>query len=317
MQIYHRLTALPPAAFGRGSAVALGFFDGVHIGHRAVISAAVGCARAEGLEAAVFTFSLPAGHAMKGGRLITDEEKHRRIEELGADHFFEPAFEEFCDLSPEAFVTDVLAGLYNAKAVFCGGNFTFGKKAAGNVAVLRALCAPLGIRVEVVPMALYKGETVSATRIRAALAAGEMGEAAAMLGRPYAIDFEVRHGRGLGRTLGMPTINQVYPEGFQMPRLGVYVSRVRLGGRWLPSVTGLGSRPTVNDDDTDVTCETFIPDFDGQLYGQKVTVELLDYIAESRRFENTGQLRAAVMAWAGEARRWFARKDREMGGTLL
>ena len=102
-----------------------------------------------------------------------------------------------------------------------------------------------------------------------------------------------------------------------MPRLGVYVSRVRLGGRWLPSVTGLGSRPTVNDDASRITCETFIPDFDGQLYGQKVTVELLDSIAESRRFANTGQLRAAVMAWAGEARRWFARKDREMGETLL
>ena len=166
-------------------------------------------------------------------------------------------------------------------------------------------------------MALYKGETVSATRIRAALAAGEMGEVAAMLGRPYSIDFEVRHGKGLGRTLGMPTINQVYPAGFQMPRLGVYVSRVQLDEHWLPSVTGLGSRPTVNDDPGSITCETFIPDFEGGLYGQKVTVELLDYIAESRRFESTGQLRAAVMAWAGEARRWFDRRDREMGETLL
>lgn len=311
MQIYHRLTALPPAAFERGSAVALGFFDGVHIGHRAVISAAVDCARARGLEAAVFTFSLPAGHRMKGGRLITDEEKHFQIGQLGADHFFEPAFEEFCDLSPEAFVTGVLAGLYNAKAVFCGDNFTFGKKAAGNVEALRALCAPLGIRVEVVPMALYRGETVSATRIRAALAAGEMGEVAAMLGRPYSVDFEVRRGKGLGRTLGMPTINQIYPEGFQMPRLGVYVSRVRLDGHWLPSVTGLGSRPTVNDDAGNITCETFIPDFEGRLYGQRVTVELLDYIAESRRFENTEQLRAAVMAWADEARRWFVQKGGE------
>lgn len=317
MQIYHRLTALPPDAFRRGSAVALGFFDGVHIGHRAVISAAVDRARAEGLEAAVFTFSLPAGHTMKGGRLITDEEKHFQIGQLGADHFFEPAFEEFCDLSPEAFVTDVLAGLYNAKAVFCGDNFTFGKKAAGNVQVLRALCTPLGIRVEVVPMALYKGETVSATRIRAALAAGELEEAVAMLGRPYSIDFEVRHGKGLGHTLGMPTINQVYPEGFQLPKLGVYVSRVQLDEHWLPSVTGLGSCPTVNDDASSITCETFIPDFDGQLYGQKVTVELLDYIAESHRFENTDQLRAAVMAWADEARRWFAQKDREMGKSPL
>ena len=310
MQIYHRLTALPPDALGRGSAVALGFFDGVHIGHQAVIAAVVNSARAEGWQAAVFTFSLPAGHAMKGGRLITDEEKHRRIEALGADHFFEPPFEEFCDLSPQAFVTDVLAGLYNAKAVFCGNNFTFGKKAAGNVAVLRALCEPLGIRVEVVPMALYEGETVSATRIRAALAAGEMEAAAAMLGRPYAVDFEVRHGNGLGRTLGMPTINQVYPAGFQLPRLGVYVSRVKLGEGWLPSVTGLGSRPTVNDDPGRITCETFIPDFEGRLYGQQVTVELLAYIAESRRFENTDQLRAAVMAWAGQARRWFEQEEK-------
>lgn len=152
-------------------------------------------------------------------------------------------------------------------------------------------------------MALYKGETVSATRIRAALAAGELEEAAAMLGRPYSIDFEVRHGKGLGHTLGMPTINQVYPAGFQLPKLGVYVSRVQLDEHWLPSVTGLGSRPTVNDDASSITCETFIPDFDGQLYGQKVTVELLDYISESRRFENTDQLRAAVMAWAETALR--------------
>ena len=311
MQIYHRLTALPPDAFGRGSAVALGFFDGVHIGHQAVIAAAVNSARAEGWQAAVFTFSLPAGHAMKGGRLITDEEKHRRIEALGADHFFEPPFEEFCDLSPQAFVTGVLAGLYNAKAVFCGDNFTFGKKAAGNVAVLRALCEPLGIRVEVVPMAFYEGETVSATRIRAALAAGEMGEVAAMLGRPYAVDFEVRHGDGLGHTLGMPTLNQVYPAGFACPRFGVYVTRALVDGAWHPGATGFGERPTVNKTGEGATCETFLPGFSGQLYGRRVTVEFLEYIAESRRFENTDQLRAAVMAWARAALDWFAARGAE------
>ncbi|WP_394960792.1 riboflavin biosynthesis protein RibF [Candidatus Allofournierella merdavium] len=308
MEICHRLTALPPAAFGRGSAVALGFFDGVHIGHRAVISAAVDCARAEGLEAAVFTFSLPAGHIMKGGRLITDGEKHRRIEELGADRFFEPPFEEFCDLSPEAFVGDVLRGMYNAKAVFCGDNFTFGKKAAGNVAALKALCAPLGIRVEVVPMALYKGETVSSTRIRAALAAGDIRAANAMLGRPYAIDFEVRHGKGLGHTLGMPTLNQVYPEGFAHPRYGVYVTRALVEGAWHPGATGFGERPTVNKTGEGATCETFLPGFSGQLYGERVTVEFLDYIAESRRFDSTDQLRDAVMGWARQAVAWFQKE---------
>lgn len=301
----------------RGSSVALGFFDGVHLGHQAVIRAAAEDAAQNGCSTAVFTFQLPLNSTMKGGRLQSEAEKHRVMAQLGVEHYMEPPFEDVCGFSPEEFVEKILHRGFKARAVFCGDNFTFGKKAAGNVAVLRELCAPLGIRVEVVPMALYKGETVSATRIRAALAAGEMGEVAAMLGRPYSIDFEVRHGKGLGRTLGMPTINQVYPAGFQMPRLGVYVSRVRLGGRWLPSVTGLGSRPTVNDDPGSITCETFIPDFDGQLYGQKVTVELLDYIAASRRFESTCQLRAAVMAWADEARRWFDRKDREMGKSPL
>lgn len=316
MQIYHRLTALPPAAFERGSAVALGFFDGVHIGHRAVIAAAVDRARAEGLEAAVFTFSLPAGHGMKGGRLISDEEKHRRIGELGADCFFEPPFEEFCDLSPEAFVTDVLRGMYNAKAVFCGDNFTFGKKAAGNVAVLKALCAPLGIRVEVVPMALYKGETVSSTRIRAALAAGDIPGANAMLGRPYAIDFEVRRGKGLGHTLGMPTLNQVYPDGFACPRYGVYVTRALVEGAWRPGATGFGQRPTVNKTGEGATCETFLPGFSGELYGRRVTVEFMAYIAESHRFDNTDQLREAVMGWARTAQEWF-RREEEKGKSPL
>ena len=306
MQIYHRLTALPPDAFRRGSAVALGFFDGVHIGHRAVISAAVDCARAEGLEAAVFTFSLPAGHTMKGGRLITDEEKHRRIEELGADHFFEPAFEEFCDLSPEAFVTDVLAGLYNAKAVFCGDNFTFGKKAAGNVDTLRALCGPRGIRVVQVEMARWQGQSVSSTRIRAALEAGDLADANAMLGRPYRIDFPVRHGQGLGRTLGFPTINQIFPDGFIQPRYGIYITRVQVNGAWYPGATGLGTRPTVNLTGKNPTCETFIPGFAGDLYGAAPALEFYEYLAPSRKFPSVEALRACVQDAAAKAAAYFA-----------
>ena len=306
LHIEYGLCALgPQSAWQRGSALAMGFFDGVHVGHQQVIAAAVDFAAQNAVEAAVFTFSLPAGHGMKGGRITTDRQKHKVIEALGVQHFFEPPFASFCELSPRQFVTQVLHGLYNAKAVFCGENFTFGKKAAGNVALLKQLCGELGIQVHIVPMALYGRQPVSSTRIRAALAAGELADAAAMLGRPYRIVFPVRHGQGLGRTLGMPTINQIYPAGFQLPKLGVYVSRVNIGGQWLPSVTGLGSRPTVNDDAANITCETFIPGFEGQVYGQQVLLEFCRYIEPSRKFESPAQLQKAVMGWAAAALRYF------------
>lgn len=301
MEIYHRLADARAAAVERGSAVALGFFDGVHIGHRSVIAAAVSAAAAEGLVPGVFTFRLPLSSRLKGGRLQTEEDKHRVMEDLGARVYLEPPFEEVCGQSPEEFVELVLQRALNAKAVFCGDNFTFGKKAAGNVDTLRALCEARGIRAVQVEMARWQGEKVSSSRIRAALEAGDMPAANAMLGRPYTIDFEVRHGRGLGRTLDMPTINQVFPAGFQLPRQGVYATRALVEGRWLPSVTGLGSRPTVNDDASDVTCETFIPGFSGQVYGQRVPVAFLRYLDAPHRFENTDRLRAAVMGWARAA----------------
>ena len=140
-------------------------------------------------------------------------------------------------------------------------NFTFGAKAAGNPELLRKLCAPLGVEVVVLPMARFEEKPVSSTRIRTALEGGDIPAANAMLGMPYAIRFAVHHGAGLGRTLGVPTINQLYPQGFQLPRFGIYITRTKIRDTWYPSATGLGTRPTVNDDLSKVTCETFIPGF--------------------------------------------------------
>ena len=303
LQIYEQLQPLRTEA---PSAVALGFFDGVHIGHRSVIQAAVRHALAHGLAPAVFTFSLPAGSALKGGRIITDNGKHRCMEALGVKHCMEPPFEAFCGLEPEAFVRDVLIGLYNATAVFCGDNFTFGKRAAGNVQLLRALCEPAGVQVHQVDMARYEGRLVSSTRIRAALEAGDIPAANAMLGRPYCIDFAVCHGKGLGRTLGFPTINQVYPAGFVMPKFGIYITRVRVGENWYPSATGLGTRPTVNQTGEGPTCETFIPGFEGQLYGEHPQLEFYQYIAPSRKFASLEELKACVDDAAARAEAYFA-----------
>ena len=290
----------------RGSSVALGFFDGVHLGHQAVIRAAAQDAAQNGRAAAVFTFQLPLNSTMKGGRLQGEREKHRAMEALGVEHYMEPPFEAFCGLSPEEFVEKILRDSFDAKAVFCGDNFTFGKKAAGNVERLRALCTPLGIRVEVVPMALYEGVPVSSTRIRAALAEGDIPAVNAMLGRPYRIDFAVRHGKGLGRTLGFPTINQIYPEGFAQPKYGIYITRVKVNGQWYAGATGFGTRPTVNTTGQGATCETFIPDFSGQLYGEEPELEFYQYIAPSRKFDTLEQLTACVNDAAEKAKAYFA-----------
>ena len=265
MQIYSQLV---PLALGNanGSAVAMGFFDGIHIGHRAVIEGAVQWARAHGASPAVFTFKLPTENKMKGKRLLSTEDKHALIERLGVEHYLCPDFEEIKAMTPEQFVLGIVRDC-RARALVCGENFTFGAKAAGNPELLRTLCEPLGVKVIVVPMAQFEEKPVSSTRIRTALEGGDIPAANAMLGMPYAIRFEVQHGAGLGHTLGVPTINQLYPEGFQLPRSGIYITRTHIGGVWYPSATGLGSRPTVNDDATKVTCETFIPGFSGNLYG--------------------------------------------------
>ena len=210
MQIYSQLA---PLALGgaHGSAVAMGFFDGIHIGHRAVINGAVEWARAHGAAPAVFTFRLPTENKMKGKRLLSTEDKHALIASLGVEHYLCPDFEEIKAMTPEQFVLGIIRDC-NARALFCGENFTFGARAAGTPELLRQLCAPLGVEVVVLPMAQFEEKPVSSTRIRTALEGGDIPAANAMLGMPYAIRFTVHHGAGLGRTLGVPTINQLYPQ---------------------------------------------------------------------------------------------------------
>ena len=303
----HILTTLTPIDAPQGSAVALGFFDGVHLGHRAVLQAAVDHAAACGLTAAAFTFSLPAGHPMKGGRIFPDREKHRRVAALGIAEYQEAPFADFCALSPQDFVDTVLVGCFAAREVFCGDNFTFGARAAGNVALLQTLCAARGIAVHVVPMAQYRGEIVSSTRIRAALAACRIEDANAMLGEPYAIDWPVGRGKHIGTSrLGTPTINQNYPAGALEPGCGVYLTRIELGGRWYPSATGIGRRPTVEAAGAPVTCETYVPGFAGDVYGQSPRLEFHRYLCPVRKFDSMAELSALIRSAAAQSQAYFA-----------
>ena len=304
-----RFTELGKMEYGAGSAVALGYFDGVHLGHRAVLSEAVSCARSRGLTAAAFTFSLPVSGGFKGRRILTGEEKRRRIATLGVELYLCPPFEQFRVLSPRQFVDEVLQRDLGARAVFCGNNFTFGKDKAGNVEVLRRLCAERSIEVHVVPMAQYQGQTVSSTRIRACLSQGEMEPVNDMLGQPYSLRRSVQRGQGLGHTLWFPTINLTYPEGLLIPRSGVYVTQVTLSdGTRHPGATGLGSRPTVSDEDK-ITCETFLPGFSGDIYGDEVTVSFYKYLWPTEKFESVNDLAAMVRRAARASLDYFQKQS--------
>ena len=195
MQIISQFAPLPLAQPEKGTAVAMGYFDGIHIGHRAVIEGAVQWAKTHDAAPAVFTFRLPVENKMKGKRLLSTEDKHALIHSLGVEYYLTPDFEAIKALSPEEFVRGIVENCH-ARALFCGENFTFGAKAAGTPELLRTLCAPLGVEVVVVPMAQFEEKPVSSTRIRTALEGGDIPAANAMLGMPYAIRFAVQHGAG-------------------------------------------------------------------------------------------------------------------------
>lgn len=289
----------------RPLAAALGYFDGVHIGHRRVLSAAAAAAAQNGWESGVFTFVFEGANTLKGAGILQTQERRRRMEELGLDYYYCPAYEQFKDFSPEEFVDEVLVQKMHAAAVFTGDNFTFGKGGKGNVALLHRLCEERGISHTVVDMQSEDGTLVSSTRIRQLLEQGETEHANRLLGEPYAVTLPVENGQKIGGgKLGFPTINQVYPTGMLMPRQGVYISAAWVNGVRYAAATGLGTRPTVGGEN--VTCESFLLDFSGDLYGREVRLELLSYLEPTRRYENLDQLKDCIRRAAAKARAYPA-----------
>lgn len=296
MTVYNSLDAITETgAAGKAASVALGLFDGLHLGHRAVIQAALDTAARLSLTPAVFTFSIDNSRpaAKPGtGQLLSRGMRERLLGDMGISVLLSPPFEEFRGLTPAEFVEVILRGRLGATHVFCGENFHFGKNAAGNVAVLTQLGGRLGIEVHTLPLVTADGAVVSSTRIRECVAAGDMPVAARLLGRPFAIDFEVIHGRRLGRTLNSPTINQPLPPWFAVPRYGVYASLATVDGVRHASVTNVGVKPTVGSDAP--LAETYIHDFDGDLYGRRILVEFLEFIRPERKFASVEELRGQI-----------------------
>lgn len=294
--------------FTANTALALGYFDGVHLGHQAVIKKAKAYAKAHNLALGVFTYKQSPQNVIKGPALTSLKQKHNILASLGVDYCFEPDFNTFKDLSAEAFFNTVLLQNYHSKAIFCGKNFGFGAKRSGNIDTLKKMCAEDHVFLDIVPTSIWEGLPVSSSRIRVALANGDIPAVNAMLGRPYAVLLPVEHGQHLGTQLGFPTINQTFSADMQEPRYGTYITQTLLNGKEWPSSTGFGPRPTVEDSGK-VTCETFIPYFSGDLYGKEVQVSFYEHIADTQKFDSLEDLTTAVNAWAQQALDYFKNKN--------
>ena len=278
-----------PHTIHEPTAVALGRFDGVHSAHSAVILGAVN--NTENLVPAVFTFCDNPGKAPHS-LLSTQEEKHEQIANLGVEILLNARFEVLRNLSAEEFVNDVLLGLMNAKAVYCGYNYRFGKGASADVNTLRSLCAVHGISVTCTDEFITKGQSVSSTTIRSLLSEGNVKSAAELLGRNYALSGEVIHGNALGRTIQIPTINLCPPEEKQLPLYGVYATRTSIDNKTYKSITNIGVKPTVGSDSP--TVETYLLDAQGDFYCKCAKVELVDFLREERKFSSLEELKSVI-----------------------
>lgn len=268
--------------------VALGCFDGVHIGHAKVISTAREIADRLGCACAVWTFDEPPrNYFIKNGvPLITDKkEKEELIRSLGTDKLISVPFtRETAKISAEDFFENILVRRLKAVHIVCGFNYTFGAQGLGNEQMLEELCKQKGIGFTALQAVSVSGVTASSSAIRDALMDGNTQLAGSLLGRPYALRTIVISGQQLGRRLGFPTLNQEFPTGRLVPKHGVYVTRITVDSekRSFFGITNVGTRPTVGG--TSLFAETNIFDFSGDLYGKTVKVEFLNFLREERKF---------------------------------
>ena len=291
----------------RERVIALGFFDGVHLGHGALLRRAVEEAKTRGCESAVFTFDRPPKEVITGvpcPLINSPEDRAALVKRLyGIDEMLMVPFDDEMRTTPwDRFVTDILVGRYGAVHLVAGHDHHFGHKNQGSPELLREKCAELGLGCDIIPAVTIGGVTVSSTHIRKLLEEGDVETARAFLGHPHVLTQTVGHGRQLGRTIGIPTANLVAPPHVLLPRRGVYAAKITLpDGRAFGGVTNVGVRPTVNNGQ-DVTVEPWILDFDGDLYGQAIRVEFYRRLRDERKFNSLAALNSQIETDAVQTR---------------
>ncbi|TMQ10242.1 MAG: bifunctional riboflavin kinase/FAD synthetase [Deltaproteobacteria bacterium] len=293
------------------AAIAIGNFDGVHVGHRALISRARELAEANAAVTVALTFD-PHPSALlapaRAPRLLTSIE--RRIEllgEAGVDAVVvEPFTHELAGIAPNAFVDDVVIFALRARAIIVGYDFSYGQGRTGTVEALRAHGIHAGIEVAVVPAVTVDGEVAASTKIRGHLRAGDLVRAARMLGRPWDVDGTVVHGAERGRALGIPTAN-IRPEVELVVAPGIYAVTLRIeGGTALPAVASLGTNPTFVEDG-DLGLEVHVLDWSGDLYDRRVRTTFVARLRDERKFDSVDALMAQIARDIEQARAILAR----------
>ncbi len=264
-------------------AIALGTFDGVHLGHTAVLN------ETAGFEKIALTFNAPP----KGGEnnlLMLPEEKNNTLKTMGIKPIV-LNFQDVKDLSPLEFLNNVKEK-YNPLVIASGFNFRFGKNAEGNSDVLLDFCKKNGIEYRLSNAVMFENAPISSTRIRQAVAKGDVQSAFKMLGRYFSFENKVIHGEKRGRIIGFPTINQPYPKKLVVPRFGVYASIVEIDGKTYPAVTDIGIRPTFKTEY--IISETNIIDYNGDAYEKSARISLVQFLRDETKFGSLNELKSAI-----------------------
>lgn len=275
------------------TAAAIGKFDGIHIGHRRLLEEILE-QKNRGLAACVFTFD-PAPAVLFGNsdgkELTTREEKRLIFERMGVDILIEfPLSLETAAMPPEEFVTEVLAKQMNVRFVAAGQDLSFGAKGAGDAALLTKLGGELGFGTKIIDKVCLGEQEVSSTYVRSQVEAGNMENVEKLLGMPYPVLGTVVEGKRIGRTIGFPTVNILPSEDKLLPPNGVYFSQVRWRDRKYRAISNVGCKPTVTDEKI-MGVETYLYDFDENLYGEEIEVYLLGFRRPERRFDGIGALK--------------------------
>lgn len=287
------ITSFDEMNLANASAVAIGKFDGIHLGHRQLLGEII-AKKQEGMKAVVFTFN-PSPSALfskvKEKELTSTEEKRQIFESLGIDILVEfPLTYETAATPKEVFVEEILVKRLNAGFIVAGTDLSFGKNGEGNSDFLIEESRKFNFEVEIIDKISYKGEIISSTLVRKAIAEGDVKKAHFMMGNPYFVQGIVQKGNQLGRTIGFPTVNLVAEEEKLLPPNGVYKTEVIVDGRIFEAITNVGCKPTVTDNEQ-IFIESYLYNFRENIYGKRIEVHFLEFMRQEQKFDSIEELK--------------------------
>lgn len=283
---------------------ALGFFDGVHLGHQALLRECVALAEKMGTQTAAITFEAhPKSLFSAPTPLIsTIQDRKRLLRQYGINHIYTfPVTAEVMGMPWMDFLEELME--FGAAGFVCGHDFRFGHFGAGNAEKLRQFCAQRNLPCIIVPEQSIGGIRISSTYIRKQLEEGDMATAVRFLGHPYELTGTVVHGHRIGRTLGIPTANLLLPENLVIPKFGVYICKAVIDGIGYPAVTNIGTRPTVSG--SGITVEPWILDFEGDLYDRQITLQFFRFLRPEMKFPDLAALQREIHSNAAQTRAYF------------